>query len=152
MPKLRRREMFVKSLRARLSVHEYSKWRSPRIINMTGKQKMSTPSKLLFVLLVNFRKRKRSRATNNIPPDSSRFETNNLRENSSTIFLSNWILVLRIYVRVMEVQIRARYLRDDKMTRVKDSLPRIYIHRGQAIHLLDDNLEAAQSSSYLSRY
>lgn len=73
MPKLRRREMFVKSLRARLSVHEYSKWRSPRIINMTGKQKMSTPSKLLFVLFVNFRKRKRSRATNNIPPDFSRF-------------------------------------------------------------------------------
>lgn len=51
----------------RPSVHEYSKWRSPRIINMTGKHKMSTPSKLPCCLLtLRGRDRVQERI---IPPD-----------------------------------------------------------------------------------
>lgn len=43
------------------SVHEYSEWRSPRIINMTGKHKMSTPSKLPRCLSTLSRGRDRER-------------------------------------------------------------------------------------------
>lgn len=53
------------------SVHEYSEWRSPRIINMTGKHKMSTPSKLPRCLSTLSRGRDRERGrTMRFPPDS----------------------------------------------------------------------------------